>query len=112
MFCYMVVIFALIFASGNAKTLEKRSPEEGGEGIDHCTGAFGNFFAFMNWCETGEVGAKPVAAEEEVVEWSSDKNKYDVSTKEYAKDAKMLITVKNYIFSALVIHDKRYDFET
>merc|ERR1711997_1321876 len=68
MFCYMVVIFALIFASGNAKTLEKRSPEEGGEGIDHCTGAFGNFFAFMNWCETGEVGAKPVAAEEDVVE--------------------------------------------
>ena len=99
MFCYMVVIFALIFASGNAKTLEKRdAQEEGGEGIDHCTGAFGNFFAFMNWCETGEVGAKPVAVEEEVVEWSSDKNKYDVSTIEYAKAAKIVITVKNFNF--------------
>jgi hypothetical protein len=52
----------------------------------------------MNWCETGEVGAKPVAVEEEGVEWSSDKNKYDVSTIEYAKATHMLITVKKTIF--------------
>ena len=63
-FCVMTV-FALILSTGNARNLEKRSPqEEAAEPVDHCAGGpWTNFYAFLNWCETGEVGAKAVVEE-------------------------------------------------
>ncbi len=58
-------IFALLLATGNAKTLEKRSPQEETETVDPCLGSpWTIFYAFGNWCETGEVGAKNPALEE------------------------------------------------
>ena len=65
----VVVIFALILASGNAKSLEKRSPQEEAEAADPCAGSpWTIFYAFGNWCDTGEVGAKNPALEEAALE--------------------------------------------
>ena len=62
----VLAIFALLLASGNARTLEKRSPQEETEAADPCEGsAWTLFYAFGNWCETGEVGAKDPALAEE-----------------------------------------------
>ena len=62
----VLAIFALLLATGNARTLEKRSPQEETEAADPCvSSAWTLFYAFGNWCETGEVGAKnPALAEE------------------------------------------------
>ena len=61
-----LAIFALLLASGNTRTLEKRSPQEETEATDPCVGgAWTLFYAFANWCETGEVGAKDPALTEE-----------------------------------------------
>ena len=62
----VLAVFALLLASGSARTLEKRAPQEETEAADPCDGgAWTLFYAFGNWCETGEVGAKnPALAEE------------------------------------------------
>ena len=65
----VMAIFALVLASGSARSLEKRSPQEDGaeEGSDPCVApnAWQNFFLFKTWCFDGIVGAKPPAIAEE-----------------------------------------------
>ena len=63
LFC-VAMVFALLVSTGNARTLEKRSPQE--EAADPCAGGpWNNFFSFMSWCETGTPGAKNPALETE-----------------------------------------------
>ena len=61
----VMVAFAMLFVVVNSSPIEKRSPQEETEAADPCAGGpWTLFYAFGNWCETGEVGAKPPAEEE------------------------------------------------
>lgn len=61
----VMVTLAMLFVAGNASPIDKRSPQEETEAADPCAGGpFTLFYAFANWCETGEVGAKAPVEEE------------------------------------------------
>ena len=61
----IALVFALIVSTGNARSLEKRSPQEGEEAADPCAdGAWLNFESFGIWCETGVAGQKAEVTEE------------------------------------------------
>ena len=67
---YLSIAAICMFATINAGVVLRlrRSPQEG-EGPDFCAEdtefpAWKNFFAFVQWCKDGTVGAKPPPPEE------------------------------------------------
>ena len=60
----IAVVLALAISIATARSLEKRSPQEDEGADDPCVSSpWKLFYAFANWCETGEVGAKAPAEE-------------------------------------------------